>query len=377
MDDGERIQLWSQLHLYWGRIFGHETVVELVFVGSRVKELREGIGYLAGDTLSGGQLDFQVGQRFCLQSRIAHYQPTPGTLKGARGVQLLGGNITDLAMNQAGAFAQYVRIRPQVIQSGSVLRVPDRIDDISAALVEPLACLLDCFQKSTHELGQDAQGSVLKKGMLPGGLALVVGSGSMAMMAAKLALMQDAALDVGGARQVVIAVRSDDKRQLVDQVMSDPLATCVVAKDDAALIELLKTFKPHESDPYGRPFRGFDDVILCAGGADTLAATHRLIAPTGGRILAFAGTRGACQIESGVWHYGNAAVMGTSGCNTKMMELALQLLERGSIDVRPLSGRAYTFADLKQQGTAAFFQDQLLRPKLLPNEGLADTLRAG
>lgn len=375
MDDGERQQLWSQLHLHWGRIFGHETVVELVFVGSRVQELREGIGYLAGDTLSPEKLDFQIGQRYCLQSRIAHYQPTPNTIQGARGVQLLGGNITDLAMNQAGAFAQYVRIRPQVIQSGSVLRVPETIDDISAALVEPLACLLDCFQKSTHELGQDAQGSVLKKGMLPGGLALVVGSGSMAMMAAKLALMQDAALDVGGARQVVIAVRSEDKRQLVDKVMSDPRATCVVAKDDAALTALLATFKPQQSDPYGRPFRGFDDVILCAGGAETLATTHRLMAPTGGRILAFAGTRGPCQIESGVWHYGNAAVMGTSGCNTKMMELALQLLDRGSIDVRPLSGRAYTFADLMEKGTAAFFEDQLLRPKLLPNDNVAGTLQ--
>ena len=375
MDAAERQQLWSRLLHYWGRIFGHETVVELVFVGSRVHELRQGIGYLAGDTLSAEQLDFRVGQRFCLQSRIAHYQPTPPTVKGARGVQLLGGNITDLAMNQAGAFAQFVRIRPQVIQSGSVLRVPDNIDDISAALVEPLACLLDCFQKTTHELGQDANGSVLKKGVMPGGLTLVVGSGSMAMMAAKLALMDDAALDVGGARQVVIAVRSDSKRDLVHQGMNDPRAVCVVAHNDAALVDLPATFKPQQLDPYGRPFRGFDDVILCAGGADTLATTHRLIAPTGGRIMAFAGTRGPCQIESGVWHYGNAAVMGTSGCNTKMMELSLQLLERGSIDVRPLSGRTYTFADLTERGTAAFFEDQLLRPKLLPNENVAGTLR--
>lgn len=373
-DAAERLELWQQLYLHWGRIFGHETVVELVFVGSRVSELTEGIGYMAGDTLSREQLGFRVGQRFCLQSRIAHYQPTPAGVR-ARGVQLLGGNITDLAMNQAGAFAQYVRIRPQVIQSGSVLRVPDGIDDISAALVEPLACLLDCLQKSVHELGQDDQGSVLKKGVLPGGLTLVVGSGSMAMMAAKLALMNDKALDVGGARQVLIAVRSDGKRELVDKVMNDPRAVCVVARDDAALVDLLGSFQPQQPDPYGRPFRGFDDVILCAGGADTLATTHRLIAPTGGRIMAFAGTRGSCQIESGVWHYGNAAVMGTSGCNTKMMELAIALLKRGSVDLRPLSGRAYSFADLKERGTAPFFEDQLLRPKLLPNENVADTLR--
>src|SRR2546423_11148037 len=95
-----------------------------------------------------------------------------------------------------------------------------------------------------------------------------------------------------------------------------------------------------------------------------------MIAPTGGRVLTFAGTRGPCQIESGVWHYGNAGVLGTSGCNTKMMEIALGLLVRRSIDVKPLSGRGWTFADFKEHGTAAFFQDTYLRPKLLPNEGL-------
>jgi threonine dehydrogenase-like Zn-dependent dehydrogenase len=372
LDDVARRDLRRQLELHWGRIFGHETVVQLVFVGSRVHELTTGIGYLAGEQLTWEQFDFRIGRRYCLQSRIAHYQPAPPRLRGARGVQLLGGNITDLAMNQAGAFAQYVRIRPEVIRSGSVLPVPEGIDDTSAALVEPLACLLDCLQKSTHELGQDARGSVLKKGVMPGGVTLVIGSGSMAMMAAKLALVEDPVLDVGGARQVVVVVRSAAKRNLVDRVLADPRATCLVAEDDAALARLAAGFTPAEADPYGRPFKGFDDVILAAGSGDTLATAHALIAPTGGRVLAFAGTRGPCRIESGVWHYGNAAVMGTSGCNTKMMELAIGLLARGRVDVRPLSGRGYTFADLDREGTAAFFEDQLLRPKLLPNEGVPD-----
>ena len=194
----------------------------------------------------------------------------------------------------------------------------------------------------------------------------------IAIIHQELALVEDPVLDVGGARQVVVVVRSAAKRNLVDRVLADPRATCLVAKDDAALARLAAGFTPAEADPYGRPFKGFDDVILAAGSGDTLATAHDLIAPTGGRVLAFAGTRGPCRIESGVWHYGNAAVMGTSGCNTKMMELAIGLLARGRVDVRPLSGRGYTFADLDREGTAAFFEDQLLRPKLLPNEGVPD-----
>jgi threonine dehydrogenase-like Zn-dependent dehydrogenase len=146
----------------------------------------------------------------------------------------------------------------------------------------------------------------------------------------------------------------------------------VIAESDQTMVEAIRSqFQPQQPDPYGRELRGFDDVILAAGGPETVAVAHELLAPTGGRILTFAGTRGPCQIESGVWHYGNAGVSGTSGCNTKMMEVALGLLARGSIDVSRLSGHAYTFAHLKEKGAGAFFQDRYLRPKLLPNEGLA------
>ena len=370
-DASDRNALQSHLHQFWGRIFGHETVVEIVHVGSRVRELNTGIGYLQGLQLEDAWLDFEPGQQCCLQSRIAHYQPPAITTAGTRGVQLLGGNITDLAMEQAGAFAQYVRLRPQMIQSGSVLPLPAGIDPISGALVEPLACLLDCLQKSTHEIGQNDRGSVLKKGVLPGGVTLVVGSGSMAMMAGKLALMEDPVIDVGGARQVVFVVRSAAKRNLVQQIVDDSRVTCLIADSDDQIPHMVREqFTPLQADPYGRAFRGFDDVILAAGTAQTVAVAHQVLAPTGARLLTFAGTRGNCTVESGVWHYSNAGLLGTSGCNTKMMEVALDLLARGSIDVRSLSGRSYTFADLTEQGTASFFEDQHLRPKLLPNEGL-------
>ena len=107
-----REALIAHLQRHWGRIFGHEAVVEIVWVGSRVHELSEGIGYCQGETISAEYLDFQPAEFCTVQSRIAHYQQPFGLAQGARGVQLLGGNITDLAMNQAGAFAQYVRLRP-------------------------------------------------------------------------------------------------------------------------------------------------------------------------------------------------------------------------------------------------------------------------
>jgi len=372
IDSTRRSELKQKLSLYWGRIFGHETVVEIVRVGSRVRELSQGIGYMQDCELTPEYLNFQVGERCTLQSRIAHYQPPLGLEPEARGVQLLGGNITDLAMNQGGSFAQYVRIRPQIIQSGSVLRVPVGIDEVSAALVEPLACLLDCFQKSTHEIGQNDAGSILRKGVLPGGLTLIIGSGSMALMAGQLALMDDSRIETGGARQVVFVVRSQSKRDLVLKIMEhDPRVACIICESDERMPQAIKEqFVPTTPDPYRRAFQGFDDVILAAGNAGTVAGAHQMIAPTGARIMTFAGTRGTTNIESGVWHYANAAVVGTSGCNTKMMEIALDLLARRSVDLRSLSGKTYAFDDLKTNGTARFFEDQYLRPKLDPNSGV-------
>ncbi len=371
VDDHKALQ--ANLSRYWGRIIGHETVVEIVRVGSRVAELTTGIGYAQGERLDDEYLDFREGEICTLQSRIAHYHPPPAARPGLRGVQLLGGNITDLAMNQAGALAQYVRLRPEMIRSRSILRVPEGIDRVSAALIEPLACLLDCIQKSTHELGQDDHGSVLRRGVLPDGRTLVIGSGAMALMAGKIALMDDPMIELGGARGVAFAVRSEAKRDLVIDIMGrDPRVQCIICERDEELPDAVRRqFQPAAGDPDEESFGGFDDVIIAAGDAQTLAMAHQLIAPTGARILAFAGTRGPCSIESGIWHYGNAGLIGASGCNTKTMEVALGLIRRGSIDVKDLSGRAWTFAELKAEGgVAAFFDDRHLRPALAPNEGV-------
>lgn len=369
VDPGERSALWRQLRHYWGRVLGHETVVTIERVGSQVHTLVDGIGYMAGDRLSREYLDFQPGERCVLQSRIAYYDPPRCRGTDVRGIQLLGGNITDLAMNQAGAYCRRIRLRPEMIRSGSIIRVPAGVSLACAALAEPAACLLDCFEKTTHELGQDDRGSILRKGVLPGGAVCVIGSGSMALMAARLAIMEDSVIRIGGAREVVVVVRSEDKGRLVKRILPDERVVPFVCGDESNLAEAVRSaYQQRYQGTFGRPYHGFDDVILAAGTATTVAQAHRLIAPTNARIMAFAGTRGPCEVESGVWHYHNAGVLGTSGCNTKMIEVALGLFARRSLDVSDLAGKAYTFDDLEQPGgIEAFFNDKYLRPYLLPN----------
>lgn len=364
----EHQTLWANLRRYWGRVLGHETVVTIERVGSKVGTLTEGIGYLAGRHLSVESLHFEPGESYVLQSRVAYYDPPRTGEPGATGVQLLGGNITDLAMNQAGAYSQRIRLRPEMIRSGSMVRIPAGVSLQCAALAEPTACLLDCFEKTTHELGQDESGSILRKGVLPGGAVCIVGSGSMALMAAKMALMDDPIIRIGGARHVAMVVRSDEKADLVHRVLDDERVTTLRCDRQEDFVSAVKArYEPLYRNTFGKPFRGFDDVILAAGDASMVGNVHRLIAPANARIMAFAGTRGPCRIDSGVWHYHNAGILGTSGCNTRMIEIALGLFARGSLDVSSLAGRRYTFDDLRQpDGIEAFFSDKHLRPYLDP-----------
>ena len=374
MSREDRKRLWPFLRRHWGRILGHEMVVTVERVGSKVHALREGIGYLAGRTLTEKDLDFRPRRRYIVQTRIARYWPprVRGSVsEDTRGIQLLGRNITDLAMEMNAAYAQAVRLTPEIIQSGSVIPVPEGLDDIQAAMVEPAACLLDCFEKTAHEVGEDDSGVILKKGVMRGGVAAVIGSGSMGILAGRYALMEDAKIDVGGAREVVFFVRSEQKRELVRERVGGRAVFFVVSERGASEEAVLHNLREQYARPYqdrcGGAFEGFDDVIVCAGGPDTVRLAHKMLVHTGGRVMAFAGTRGPIDLESGVWHYGNAGTIGTSGCNTKMMEIVLALVARGRVSLQGLTGRVYTLSEVGEN-PQAFFDDNYLRPAIAPNK---------
>jgi len=54
-------------------VLGHELVGEIVEVGKDVSRLKDGIGYKEGGKISREYLNFQIGERVTVQSRIARY----------------------------------------------------------------------------------------------------------------------------------------------------------------------------------------------------------------------------------------------------------------------------------------------------------------
>lgn len=355
----------------WGVVVGHEIVGVIEKVGSNVENLTTPIGYLSTwlKRIPDEYLDFKEGERVILQPRCARYATVPNYLrrKGVVGVQLLGSEIEDVSRTLDGGFAQHIRIPAELIQSGCVIRVPDGVSDVEAALVEPTACLIDCLDLATHPEGQNEEGNILKKGVAREGTTAIIGSGAVAFIAAELALTLDKKVQVGGASRVVMLVRSQDKAELGKQLFDGEFGGRV----DFSVYD--SSLSPQDSV---RNLRGkcdlFNDVIVAAGDARTVEMAHRMVTGTGWRIYTLAGTHSESAIESGIWHYGNACTLGTSGCNTKTMENVLEMIQRGTIKLSKFGGKRYTFRDLSKD-CEVFFKDNHLRPALMPNEGVPDT----
>ena len=308
-------------------VLGHELVGEIVYVGNKVKTLTEGIGYKAGKTLLPDELDFQEGERVTLQSRIARYH---------EGLLLLDDPITILSFYIHGGYAQYMKVPKELIQSGSVLRIPDSISDEEAALVEPAACALESIFATPHTIGTDEEGHhIFRSGVKKGGQACIIGSGSVSMIYALLC-------EVEGSSQVYVLVRSKEKAELVRKTLGQEYHVVITpvykntsleekVKTEDKLVEDLKEMTGGEL---------FDDVVAACANPDAQRLMLRLYTPSGYAVGAcFGGTHATVdRADIDKNHYCCAKTIGTSGCSNRSMERIIAMLENGEIE-RPKLAR--------------------------------------
>ena len=316
-------------------VLGHELVGRVVEVGANVSTLVDGIGYRQGRSLSSSYLDFGVGERVVCQSRIARYR---------NGLMLIPRPIANLSSDMHGGFSQYMRVPESMIRSGSVLRVPDSVSDEEACLVEPTACALESIFASPRQVGVNGEGRhTFRGGIQPGGNVCVIGSGTVSMIYARLALLE-------GAGRVVMVVRSEAKHDLVNRVLSEGVEVYLAPRtsEDAAPETLAAEDRIVDdlSDLTGGYL--FDDVIAACASAAAQRLMLRLYTPEGYAVGAcFGGTHrlvDAADIDLN--HYRAAKTMGTSGCSTDCMRTILKWLEEGRLELEGfLSECRFTLED--------------------------------
>src|SRR5216684_2918079 len=180
LTDGTDLKVWQRGYhakmIQPPAVFGHEVVGEVAAVGKRVDtRWRLGLRVIAANSAP------------CL--RCFHCR---------RGQENL---CEDLLFNN-GAYAEYMRIPGRIVME-NMLEVPHSVDDGSAALVEPLACVL----RGIHEME-----------VRTGDTAVVIGCGPIGLMYVRMLSRRGvraiATINVTQVRDVVAAVKSltDDQR---------------------------------------------------------------------------------------------------------------------------------------------------------------------
>jgi len=335
-------------------ILGHELVGEIVEVGNKVKTLKKGIGYKEGATLTKKYLDFKIGEKVTVQSRIARYK---------NNLMLLSEPITILSFYIDGAYSEYMKIPKELIQTGSVFRVPKNVTDEEGALVEPTACALESIFATPHPVGIDKSGRhIYHSGIKKGGISCVIGSGTVSMIYAMLCKVE-------GAKEVYVIVRSEEKAKLTREILGNQFNIIINKPYKDKPIEEKEKIEDELAEKLKEITKGklFDDVITACPDADGQRLMLKLYNPDGYSVGAcFGGTHDKVdRANIDIMHYRSAKTIGTSGCSNKTMEIVVEWLKERKISLKGFtSKRKYNFeSDPKEFFTT---EKDGLKPVLYP-----------
>jgi L-iditol 2-dehydrogenase len=269
-------------------VFGHEVVGEIAAIGKRVDpRWRIGVRVIAANSAP------------CL--RCYHCR---------RGQENL---CEDLLFNN-GAYAEYMRIPGRIVVE-NMLEVPHSVDDMSAALVEPLACVL----RGIHEMDVRA-----------GDTAAVIGCGPIGLKFVRM-------LSRRGVRVIALARRAaplEIARRLGAVAAINVTETCDVVAAVKALTE---------------DERGPDSVVEAAGNPATWKQALQMVR-RGGVVNFFSGLSSGTHVEiepAGI-HYAEIKLISPFHHTPRFIREALEAIRRGDISAHDFVTQEVRLADLPQ-----------------------------
>ncbi len=275
LTDGTDLKVWKRGYhakmIQPPAVFGHEVVGEVAVVGKRVDPR------------------WRIGMRVV----AANSAPCLRCYHCRRGQENL---CEDLLFNN-GAYAEYMRI-PSRIVTENMLEVPHSVDDASAALAEPLACVL----RGIHEME-----------VRTGDTVVVIGCGPIGLKFIRM-------LSRRGVKVIALARRSaplDVARHL------GAFATINVTegKDAIAAVRALTD-----------EARGADAVVEAAGNPATWRQALEMVR-RGGVVNFFSGLPSGTkvEIEPATIHYSEIKLISPFHHTPRFFREALEAIRRGDI----------------------------------------------
>jgi L-iditol 2-dehydrogenase len=292
LTDGTDLKVWKRGYhakmIQPPAVFGHEVVGEIVSVGKR------------------------VDARWRLGTRVvaANSAPCFRCFNCRRGQENL---CEDLLFNN-GAYAEFMRIPGRIVME-NMLEVPHSVDDQSAALVEPLACVL----RGIHEMELRA-----------GDTVAVIGCGPIGLKYVRM-------LSKRGFRVIALARRPaplDVARKLGASATIDVSETADAIGAVRALTE---------------EGRGPDAVVEAAGNPATWTLALNIVR-RGGVVNFFSGLPSGTkvEVEPATIHYSEIKIISPFHHTPRFIREALDAVRRGDVSAQDFVTEEIPLTDLPQ-----------------------------
>ena len=257
---------------------------------------------------SGGAVGLAEGTRVGVCPAI----PCGHCTQCLRGRENLCPDLQAIGYEIDGAFAEFIRIPARAVELGNVHVLPDHVTDEEAALIEPLACVLN---------GQN------KVAVQQGDRVVILGAGPIGTLHVKLARLR-------GAARVIVSEPNEARRAAALEAGADVVIDPTAADLRAAV----------RAETRGQGA----DVVICAIGIPALAAQAIGLAAKGGRVSLFAGfTKGDTgALDINAIHYEELQVTGSFGLSRRDYEDALHMVADGRIDLRGMVTHRYGLTEV-------------------------------
>jgi L-iditol 2-dehydrogenase len=230
-----------------------------------------------------------------------------------------------LGIHLDGGFATQLLIPAAAVRQGNVLSIPDHVSFAEAALVEPLSCVLNAFERC---------------GLQPGDTVLIIGAGPIGLMHARMTL-------AGGAGQVWMHDINPQRLAISRQL--EPRLGIMAGTD---LRQQVHEFTGG---------RGIDIVITACGAPPAQQIALELSA-VNGRIVFFGGLppqRAEVALNTNLIHYRQLQVTGTTRSSLQQFRRTMRLIAAGHLRVADLVTATYPLGDIQRAVAAAARGDGL------------------
>jgi len=290
LTDGTDLKVWKRGYhakmIQPPAVFGHEVVGEIVATGKRV------------------DAKWRIGMRVI----AANSAPCFRCYHCRRGQE----NLCDDLLFNNGAYAEYMRIPGRIVRE-NMLEVPYSVDDHSAALAEPLACVLRGINEMEARNGDTTA---------------VIGCGPIGLMYVRM-------LSRRGVRVIALARR---EAPLAIARKLGATATINVTEVPDLVAAVRKLTEEH---------RGPDSVVEAAGNPATWEQALAMIR-RGGVVNFFSGlpTGTRVDIEPAAIHYSEIKMISPFHHTPRFIREALEAVRRGDVSAQDFVTEEIRLEDL-------------------------------